>query len=30
MPLWLEIVVPMLATYAGGLALGWVLFARKG
>ena len=30
MPLWLEMLVLLLLTYAVGLALGWGLFARKG
>lgn len=30
MPLWLEMVVLMLLTYAAGLGLGWMVFTRKG
>ena len=30
MPLWLEMLVLMLLTYAGGLAIGWLLFKRRG
>jgi hypothetical protein len=30
MPLWLEMLVLMLLTYAGGLAIGWAVFTRGG
>lgn len=30
MPLWLEMLVLMLLTYAAGLGLGWLVFKRKG
>ena len=30
MPLWLEMLVPMLLTYATGLGIGWTLWGRKG
>lgn len=30
MPLWLEMLVPMLLTYAVGLGIGWLLFKRRG
>lgn len=30
MPLWFEMLVLMLLTYAGGLGLGWVIFTRRG
>lgn len=30
MPLWLEMQVLMLLTYAAGLALGWLVFTRGG
>ena len=30
MPLWLEMLVLMLLTYAAGLGIGWLLFNRKG
>jgi hypothetical protein len=30
MPLWLEMLVMMLLTYAAGLGLGWLLFNRGG
>jgi len=30
MPLWLELQVMLLLTYAMGLSLGWVVFKRKG
>lgn len=30
MPLWVEMQVLMLLTYAAGLGIGWLLFKRKG
>jgi hypothetical protein len=30
MPLWLELQVLLLLTYAAGLAIGWVVFKTKG
>jgi len=30
MPLWVEMLVLMLLTYAMGLGLGWLVFGRKG
>lgn len=30
MPLGIELVVLLLLTYAGGFAIGWVLWGRKG
>ena len=30
MPLWLEMIVLLLLTYALGMGLGWLLFGRKG
>lgn len=29
MPMWLEIQVLLMLTYAGGLAIGWLLWARS-
>jgi hypothetical protein len=29
MPLWIELLVLLLLTYAGGFAIGWVLWARR-
>ena len=30
MPLWLELAVAILLTYAVGLAIGWLVWNRKG
>ncbi len=30
MPLWLEMLVLMLLTYAMGLGIGWMLWGRRG
>lgn len=30
MPLWMEMQVMMLVTYAAGLGLGWIAFRKRG
>jgi len=30
MPIWLEVLVLMLVTYAAGLGIGWLAWGRKG
>jgi hypothetical protein len=30
MPLWLEMLVLLLLTYAAGLGIGWAIFTRRG
>jgi hypothetical protein len=30
MPLWFEMLVMLLLTYAVGFAIGWLMFTRKG
>lgn len=30
MPLWLEMLVPMLLTYAVGIGVGWLIWGRGG